>query len=209
MSSQQKTFKELADLYLKNESINIDEDGTIKSVEIIGSNNEIFNFNINHFGYDNERSILLHFLNIYNMYIKAYNICENTQNEAIEKCMSINRIFENNTGESSSQQHGPCSNIFEFVEKVSCLEKNHEKKRKILELIKDVKKYLDNNNNKIKTNQNGGKFKTKKTRSYKRKTNKRKKTKSKRKKTKARKTNKRIKTKSKTNKRKKRTRRRR
>jgi len=208
-NENENKFEALAKEHIEPGSIIINTDGTIKSVKIKGSDKEISNFNINiPVGSDNQRSILLHKLNNYNMFIGAYNNCRNTENDAVEKCMSINRIFENNTGESSSTKHGPCGRIFKCLDSAICLEKNLEKKQKIGALVREVKNYLENKNNMINPNQNAGKFKTKKTRSYKRKTDKRKKTKA-RKTNKRKKTNKRRKTKSKTNKRKKRTRRRR
>lgn len=179
--SQEFSFDILANKYIKNLELS---GNVIESVKIDNKTIQKENFN-NIFTFGDERRILLEKLKLYNWYIRHYKDCENTENNAVKKCMLINQCFEEKTNTSSSSEHSPCKNIFEFLEDIELLEKNFQKKQKIESLIKDVKTYI----NKPKT---GG------SKSKKRKTNKRKKTK----------TNKKKNTKSKTNKRKKKTRRR-
>ena len=180
--SQEFSFDILANKYIKNLELS---GNVIESVKIDNKTIQKENFN-NIFTFGDERRILLEKLKLYNWYIRHYKDCENTENNAVKKCMLINQCFEEKTNTSSSSEHSPCKNIFEFLEDIEFLENNSQKKQKFESLIEDVKTYIE------KYKKTGG------SKSKKRKTNKRKKTK----------TNKKKKTKSKTNKRKKKTRRR-
>ena len=193
----EKSFQELANKYIFPGNVEINDENKIIQVLIKGEEKPVTDFqNDPRAKALSDLGLLLRRINVYNMYIKSFNKCQNIEDEAVTNCMSINTGFEEITRQSNRKQDGPCSHIFEFFESIESLDKNLIKKQKIRALIGEVHEYVT----KIKLNKKGGKFKSNK----KRKTNKRKKTK--RRKTK---TNKRRKTKSKTNKRKKRTRRRR
>ena len=190
-----KTFQELADEYIINDSIKFGTNNEISQVTIMKKSEKsekevvVRNFHHNELTKNfDELSLLLRRINVYNMYIKSFNKCQNIEENAFISCMLINKKYEEETGQSSRNEHGSsCSHIFQFFESIDSLDKNLINKQKIYALIGEVHEYVT----KIKLNKKGGKFKSNK----KRKTNKRKKT------------NKRRKTK--TNKRKKRTRRRR
>ena len=74
-----QSFKELADNYIESGSIEKNDHDIITSAKI-KNNNEgyeiINNFVSSPFKFSDKQNILLHKLNIYNMYIKAYSNCK-------------------------------------------------------------------------------------------------------------------------------------
>jgi hypothetical protein len=117
--SKSNDFEELANKYIKSNSLILDNNDKIASV-VIKLNDETYKKITNFMSYldtfspIHEQSILLDKIKIYNMYISAAKSCEQIATKAHEESLALKEVLEKKTNQSGSNEHGVCKIILDL-----------------------------------------------------------------------------------------------